>query len=305
VWHNGGNTVAWETRGGQRRYYTRSRKVGGKVLREYLGCGEEAELAAALDANRRQKRQKCREERRARGLRWAVASALLAQLDDAADQLATVALLCAGYHQHQHGDWRRRRDTGVGGARMEEGMDENFELNPMKGDDGAVGNVEQLLAHARAGDRTVLPQLQRALDADSSLWRRYGDLAGQAVAAWIDLLAGDDLLLREAVMRKLQALYGELCGPHPSALESLLVERVLTCWLQTAFADTSYAQARGSESTAPLRQELQRRQESAQKRLLAAVKQLALVRKLLGPGLGTPASPPTAPGVSVLRLVAE
>jgi hypothetical protein len=69
---------------------------------------------------------------------------------------------------------------------------------------------------------------EAALAADSSLWRSYGDLALQAEAELVQLAAGSNLLLAEALQRKLQALKAELGGRSSSPLERLLVERVST-----------------------------------------------------------------------------
>jgi hypothetical protein len=145
--------------------------------------------------------------------------------------------------------------------------------------------LAELVQRAQQGDLTVLPLLREALEADPTLWQVYGDLAAQAQEAWLQLLAGPDYLLAEAVRLKLAALRKELGAEGASPLEKLLVERIVACWLQTHYADALYAQAKGPQSTTSVRQELMKRQESSQRRYLAAIKQLALVRKLLKPAL--------------------
>jgi hypothetical protein len=145
--------------------------------------------------------------------------------------------------------------------------------------------LAELVQRAQQGDMTVLPLLREALEADPSLWQEYGDLAAQAQEAWLQLLSGTDYLLAESVRLKLGALRQELGAEGASPLEKLLVERIVACWLQTHYADALYAQAKGPQSTTSVRQELMKRQESSQRRYLAAIKQLALVRKLLKPAL--------------------
>jgi len=146
-------------------------------------------------------------------------------------------------------------------------------------------SLQALVERAQAGDRSSLPELKAALDTNPAIWRQVGDLAAQAQEAWLRLLAGQDLLLEECVRRKLEELRLELVGPDPTPLEALLVERIVACSLQCHYADALYPQARGPEATAAVRLELMRRQESAQRRYLASIKQLALVRKLLKPSL--------------------
>jgi hypothetical protein len=175
--------------------------------------------------------------------------------------------------------------------------------------------LAELVRRAQQGDLTVLPLLREALEADPSLWQEYGDLAAQAQEAWLRLLGGTDYLLSESVRLKLAALRQELGTEGASPLEKLLIERVAACWLQTHYADALYAQAKGPGSTPSVRQELMKRQESSQRRYLAAIKQLALVRKLLKPALSPPqlaqstvsedAAVPRARGARVpsLRLV--
>ena len=142
-------------------------------------------------------------------------------------------------------------------------------------------DLAQLLKRAEAGDRSVLPQLQRALDGNPDLWRGYGDLAAHAEASLAMLAAGPNLLLAESLKRKLAELKAELGGESPSPLEKLLVERVSASWLQAAYFDGLLAQAAGA-GEARLKV-LQQQQDAAHRRHLAGIKQLALIRKLLRP----------------------
>jgi hypothetical protein len=149
--------------------------------------------------------------------------------------------------------------------------------------DPVLERLHQLVRRAEGGDEAALPELRAALDVNPWVWERYGDLAQQSQAAWLQLIADKNLLLLESARRKAAQLRTELAGPAPSPLERLLVERVVACWLQTNFADASYAQMKGTspaQHTAALR-----RQDSAQLRYLQAVKALATVRRLLRPGV--------------------
>jgi hypothetical protein len=141
--------------------------------------------------------------------------------------------------------------------------------------------IQQFLTRAQQGDRSVLSEVHEVLDTHPEIWSDYGDLARRAKAAWLDLIAGEDLLLRESMSRHLEALEGELGHAEGSPLEKSLIERITACWLQTQHAEAAFIRMEGSNGTAPAR--LLKRQDQAQRRLLAADKQLALVRKLLKP----------------------
>lgn len=101
--------MAWETRGGRGRYYTRSVRVGGRVVREYCGTGKRGEAAAESDSRRRAERDAHREEIRAVLGHVADVDDRVRALCDATDAVVRAALLSAGYHQHDRGAWRRRR----------------------------------------------------------------------------------------------------------------------------------------------------------------------------------------------------
>ena len=150
-----------------------------------------------------------------------------------------------------------------------------------EGEDQVLERLQRLVQRAEGGDETVLGELRVALNANPWVWERYGDLAKQSQGAWLQLVAGNNLLLLESARRKAEQLRAELAGPAPSPLERLLIERIVATWLQVHYSDASYAQLKGTnpaQHTAALQ-----RQNSAQQRYLQAAKALATVRKLLRP----------------------
>ena len=99
--------MGWEHRG-RGAYFYRSRRIDGRAVKEYLGCGPVAEAAAQEDMERRAAR--AREQQAEQQQRQVY--------DTAYDQLATMvhettailetALLTAGYHRPCRGKWRRK-----------------------------------------------------------------------------------------------------------------------------------------------------------------------------------------------------
>ncbi len=94
--------MAWETRNGQ-RYYYRKRREGKRVVSEYQGRAEVAELSAQCDAYARQRREAERAEAEA-------LDRMLAELSSLLRLLTHATLIANGYHTHK-GQWRRKRDS--------------------------------------------------------------------------------------------------------------------------------------------------------------------------------------------------
>jgi hypothetical protein len=109
----GGNTTgkkAWEKRERGGLYYTRSSKLGGKVVREYIGAGMLGKIAALEDERERHRREEeaafWREERE----QLEALSASVDELCEAAETIARAVLLAAGFRRHNRSEWRRQRD---------------------------------------------------------------------------------------------------------------------------------------------------------------------------------------------------
>jgi hypothetical protein len=101
--------MGWETRRGRGRYYTRSHKIADRVVREYVGTGLVAELAAQQDAAARAARQAERDRFAQTIDHHRDADAAQAAFAQLVDGLTAAVLVAAGYHRHHRGEWRKRR----------------------------------------------------------------------------------------------------------------------------------------------------------------------------------------------------
>lgn len=101
--------MAWERRRNG-TYYYRSRKVGGRVVKEYIGAGRSADLAAAKDAADRANRAAASGARQAARGEIDAVDAPVDAFAGVLETLTRARLVLTGYHRHHGGEWRRRRD---------------------------------------------------------------------------------------------------------------------------------------------------------------------------------------------------
>ena len=102
--------MSWENRG-NRRYYYRRRKVGGRVIAEYVGSGRIGELCAALDGGARAKLEAARMGLRQGMKEQDAIDHPIDELGGAVDALVTAVLIATGHHTHKQ-QWRRQHVTG-------------------------------------------------------------------------------------------------------------------------------------------------------------------------------------------------
>ena len=91
--------MAWEQRKNSRqKYYYRSRRLAdGRVRKEYIGTGSEAEGAAALDAEKRAEMERQRAKHQALLAELEQASNAVADLAHGCDVMLNASLLTRGY----------------------------------------------------------------------------------------------------------------------------------------------------------------------------------------------------------------
>jgi hypothetical protein len=100
----------WERRERGGLYYTRSRKVNGRVVREYVGGGPLGQLAALQDEYERRQREEQAAYWKEEQQDLDALEALVDELSEASDLLVQAVLLASGYRQHKRGEWRLRRE---------------------------------------------------------------------------------------------------------------------------------------------------------------------------------------------------
>lgn len=146
-----------------------------------------------------------------------------------------------------------------------------------------VINLRKLIELAREGHKGVLPVLRRALDERPELWERIGNIAQQVQSAWLELLGGQDLFVKESMGRHAASLRAELAGPDATALEKLQAERVVCLLFQLGYFELLVAKYEGSRSDRVM-EYLHERCRIIDGRLQQALMNFAKIKKLL-PGV--------------------
>jgi hypothetical protein len=151
-----------------------------------------------------------------------------------------------------------------------------------------LAELRALSEKAEAGVAGARGELRRMVRASSpEVIGRASDVGQRAGQTLARAAAGGDPLTEEALYAKLDLMRTEIAGEDPTPLEVLLTERVVSLWMLTALLEallaSQYRRGAGdaSERLSPAYLLQQSRiLESANRRYLAAVRELARVRKL-------------------------
>ncbi len=102
--------MAWENRNG-RLYYYRKRRVGRRVVSEYLGTGEFTQLLLDMEETDRNRARAKRQAEQLEIAKWLALDQETNWALDMCSDLVSAALLLAGFHTHK-GQWRRIHGRG-------------------------------------------------------------------------------------------------------------------------------------------------------------------------------------------------
>lgn len=271
-----------------RLYHYAARRVGRRVVKEYLGpltaCGAELvrlQVEAASDRARM-----VRIERAAAAAEAAAVLAAADGFDRLADRVFRAVMHLTGHRCHRRGEWRRtRRLTPV--ATLADLFNPAGPKKPAPSLCRVVTrdpNEQKLLDRAAAGDRSVLPAV-RALMKEPRWLESCGSVELMAKASLIAEAAGDHLAVQEAVAEKLDRHVRDLLAgdPDPAPLPvRMAATRAAHCWLAVHTLETMVTRWKAGSATAL---GVERQLASAERRLHAALKSLATLRRLYRPAV--------------------
>jgi hypothetical protein len=142
--------------------------------------------------------------------------------------------------------------------------------------------VQAILDRAARGDAAVLPAV-RGLIRDRRFLDALGDVADVARERLVKLVAGDDVAVAEATRQKLAEVTTGLvadAGPRPTFAEGLAAGRAAHAWLTVHVIEAMAAKyPAGSPEAVAVEKHL----GQAERRYQAALKALAVLRRLRGP----------------------
>jgi hypothetical protein len=139
-----------------------------------------------------------------------------------------------------------------------------------------------------AGDQRAAKDLLALCTEHPILYRRLGDLQVQAEHSWYAMMVpgetNRDVTTRTVLEKQSAQRRKDLLRDGSSALETILVDRIISAWLQVVYAEMKYTQALSDPSYTFARSEFcQKRLERANRQLIRAIQALATVRRLLRP----------------------
>jgi hypothetical protein len=132
-----------------------------------------------------------------------------------------------------------------------------------------------------------LAELRRFFDEDQELWRASGNMARRTLDHLLRTYYSQSAYIRECVGRRVSEIRLQLGYKESSALERILIEQILVCWVNQYVLEINSATKLCESHSTETGMYWDRRLSGAQQRFRCACETLARIRKLSrnGPAL--------------------
>jgi hypothetical protein len=151
---------------------------------------------------------------------------------------------------------------------------------------GRLAALRAISEEAEGGSRNARKRLRRLVRSSSpEVIAEASDIAGRAQWMLVKTISAGEPLMEEALQERMHQMRTEIAGENPTPLEVLLTERVVAGWLLVEVLEgliaAQYQRDVKAHRVPPTHVIQQSRiLESATGRYLAAIRELARVRKL-------------------------
>lgn len=149
-------------------------------------------------------------------------------------------------------------------------MAEQTKVAPEAEDPARVAKLEELAARAQSGDKAAIAELGRVLDENPQLWQTVGDLSAHVEKIFIDLLAGNNRLVAESLVRQVASMRMQFLGDSPSPAQKMVVDEIIAAWLSIKHAEIKAAEP--SDDHLNRARFYEKRLEAARRQFLAAIR---------------------------------
>ena len=133
---------------------------------------------------------------------------------------------------------------------------------------------------AESGDEVAVPALRRFIQDTAGLACVSRCEVVERSMRWMaGTLAVGDSARKDTIIRQAEQMGIDLAGDDPTPLETVMVQRIVACWLRLQIAEINA----GTCGSDPQTEFFQRQLERSHRMFLSAVKTLATVRRLASP----------------------
>lgn len=252
--------MAWEKRKRGGAYYVTKFRVGNKVYSRYVGTGEEGRLCSQMQALFNEKAL-CRLEKiQAQRAEYLRRESIIRDYRETVRSAFVLHMEAAGYHYHR-GEWRKRRGDVLTASQRQKLINKAYQ-----GDRAAADTVRADFETAGGGEQFHA----------SCLCHYFG---------YAPARSGSDVILEQTIKRHTAKLFEEFTQEGDTVLERQLIRQIIACWFILQDAQRALPQKLQNGGSVPVENAyyLLRAHDNAQKRYLAAVRELGLARRLRVP----------------------
>ena len=160
------------------------------------------------------------------------------------------------------------------------------EIEPREELEPKLARLQALSKEAEGGDKEARKELRRLVrDSSPEVIAEASGIARRAESMLAKTISAGEPLMHEAIQERMRQMRAEIAGEDPTPLEVLLTERVVAGWLLVEVLEGLIAAQYHRDVNAhrvPPGHIIQQSRilESATRRYLAAIRELARVRKL-------------------------